>query len=115
MSLVTRIVLLITRLSLKRRGIVDQVVVAVVEEVLVVLGWHHQGSGNYEQNKFGVTNTCHVNHNGVQCFDGVWMVFCGKCQAWSCTTNAHTTDFHDASLSAGSPYCVPSTCPFSHH
>ncbi len=41
------------------------------------------------------------------------MAFCGKCQAWSGAPNAHTTDFHDVALSAGSRYWLPSTHPFS--
>ncbi len=43
------------------------------------------------------------------------MAFCGKCQAWSGTPNAHTTGFHDAALLAGSNYRLPSTHPFKHH
>ncbi len=37
------------------------------------------GQKNYEQNKLGVDNTAHFANDGVQFFDGVWMVYCGKC------------------------------------
>ncbi len=66
-------------------------------------------------NKLGVTNTAHTNHNGIQCFDGVWMAFCSKCQAWSGALNARTTGFHEVALLAASIYCLPSTNPFSRH
>ncbi len=72
--------------------------------------WHNQGRGNYERNKLGVTNTVCANCNGIQRFDGVWMAFCSKCQAWSGALNAHTTGFHDVALLAGSSYCL-----FSQH
>ncbi len=62
-----------------------------------------------------MTNTACINHNGIQCLDGVWMAFCSKCQAWSGNLNAHTTGFHDGSLLAGSSYRLPSTHPFSNH
>ncbi len=65
-------------------------------------GQHNQGQGNYEQNKLGVSNTALVNCNEIQCFDGVWMAFCSKCQVWSGTPNAHTTGFHDVAFLPGS-------------
>ncbi len=40
---------------------------------------HHQGHRSYERNKHGVENTSCVDTNGVHCFDGVWMTYCGKC------------------------------------
>ncbi len=46
-------------------------------------GWHNQDQGNYERKKLGVINIVHTNYNGIKCFDGVWMAFCSKCQAWS--------------------------------
>ncbi len=77
--------------------------------------WHNQGQGNYESNKLGVTNTAHVNCNGIKCFDGVWMAFCSKRQAMIGAPIIHTTGFHDVALLAGSSYCLPSTHPFDHH
>ncbi len=60
-----------------------------------------------------MTNTARNNHNGIKCFDGVWMAFCSKCQVWSGTPNAHTTGFLDVALLAGSSFHLPSTHPFS--
>ncbi len=62
-----------------------------------------------------MTNTAHTKHNGIKCFDGVWMAYCSKCQAWSGALNAHTTSFHDVTLLAGSSYCLSITHPFSRY
>ncbi len=43
------------------------------------------------------------------------MVHYEKCQAWSCTPDAHMTGFHDAALLAGTSYHLPSTPPFNHY
>ncbi len=67
------------------------------------------GQGSYKRNKLGATNTDHINHNGIQYFNGVWMAFCSKSQAWSGAPKVHTTGFHDDALSAGSNYLLPST------
>ncbi len=73
------------------------------------------GQGSYKRNKLGATNTDHINHNGIQYFNGVWMAFCSKSQAWSGAPKVHTTGFHDDALSAGSNYLLPSTHPFNCH
>ncbi len=70
MSLMISIVLHRTRLSLKRRGTMLQWVVAMVEDVLVLVGII-RAKAIMKGNKFGVTNTACTNHNGNQCFDGV--------------------------------------------
>ncbi len=65
---------------------------------------NNQDHANYEENKLGMTYT-----------DGIWIAYCGKCNTWSCTSNAHNTDLHDAALLAGASYHLPTTYPFNHH
>ncbi len=62
MILVIRITLHRTRLSLKKRGTMLQWEVAMVENVLVVVGII-KSQAIYEQNKLGVANT--ANHTGI--------------------------------------------------
>ncbi len=63
------------RTRFKRRGIFNQAMVTVVEDVLVC--------GNYEPNKLGMANTARLGNSGAHCFDEVWMAYCGKCNTWS--------------------------------
>ncbi len=51
-----------------------------------------------------MANTACLFNSGVQCFDGLWMAYCGKYNTWSGSPNAHTTGFHDAALLDGVNY-----------
>ncbi len=42
------------------------------------------------------------------------MAYCGKYNTWSGIPHAHTANFHDAALWAGTSYCLLSTNPFHH-
>ncbi len=102
-----------TKQRFKRRGLVDQVVVEVMEDVLVmatIIKTMETMTG-----KIGMTNTSIVSSGGVDCFDGIWMSYYNKCNTCSGTPYAHTTIFHDVALLAGTSHHLPSTHPFHHH
>ncbi len=109
-SLMIRIVLRRTRLSLKKKGTMLQEVVAMVEDVLMVVSIIRAKA---IMNGTSLELPTSAYHNGIQCFDRVWMDFYGKCQAWSGTPNAHNTGFHDVALLAESSYYLCSTHLFS--
>ncbi len=103
-----------TRLRFKRRGILDQVMDAVVEDIFVVAKIH-QDCRNYEMNKVGGANTALLVIGGNHCFDGIWMAYYGKCNTWSGTPNDHTTDFQYVTLLVWLNYHLPTNHPFHHH
>lgn len=51
----------------------------------------NQGIVNYELNKLWVANDVCIYDNKAHHFDWVWMTYCGKCKAWDCTPNGHTS------------------------
>ncbi len=99
------------RLSFTRKGIVNQVMVAAMEDILVVATII---KADYERNKLGVAITSPVATGG-NCFDGVWMDCYCKYNTKSGAPHVHTTNFHDAAHLAGTSYCLPSTHPSHHH
>ncbi len=51
-----------------------------------------------------MNGTTSLANDGVHLFDGFWIAYCGKCNTWSGSPNAHTTGFHDAALLDGVNY-----------
>ncbi len=71
--------------------------------------------GNYEENNLWAANTACLSNNEIQCFDGIWMLHCEKCQAWIGGPFAHTTSIHDAALWSGISYWLLNTHPLLCH
>ncbi len=83
-----------TRLSFKRREIVNQVMVAVMEDILLVAAIIKA-----VETMKGTNLECQTLPMllRMECIasDGVWMVYYDKCNTWSGTPHAHTTIFYD--------------------
>ncbi len=112
----TKPALHMTRLNFKRREIDDQMMVAVVEEILVVTkiikAMGTMNGTNLEWQLLPTLLT--VTFTALMEF-GWPMANCGKCNTWSGFPNALTTGFHDVALLAGTNYCLPTTHSLHHH
>ncbi len=102
----------------KSRGINDQVMITMEENVLMVAKMIKIiGIMNYEQNKLGVAKAACFSNSEVHWFDGVWMAYCGKYDTLSGASSFQCSHHwflwcHPFSLTS---YPLSTTHPSHHH